>query len=422
MYDWNLFNSTLLEHIKTHLSCLELIRHEGRPAARQHAKDSMWVHCPHPEHEDKNPSCKVYHDGFKCYACEARGDVFNLVGYFDHTEHFRGQIEGALSRLGLSMEQERARFVDAQRQNKVYTPGTCTAQFKAPRPIKTSGRAPQRISETTREIWERVLAQLELDDEAARYLEDERGLWPGLCLSVGIRSATLEQWSSVLEDVARDYTLEALQESGLYTTSQEMRARGEQAQGIDDLVCHPCLPHMLVIPYRVQGVVEGLRFRQQGTSYYGGARYLSPIGAHNVARAPYLASRLHLSMFGAFRRVLYLHEAELDALSTVQCGRAALGMPGARSWRREWGEHFDVYDVVVLCMDDDSAHTEQASRVWADTIKKDLAALHGQDWVTHHVVESCAIHTDPTSKDHNDLLQRGVLEQHLHDIEHGLMA
>ncbi len=423
-YDWNAFNSTLLEHIKSNLSCLELVRHEGRLAPRQYAKDSMWVHCPHPEHEDNNPSCKVWHDGFTCYACQAKGDVFTLVGYFDSTCNFRGQIEEALTRLGLSIEEERARFVTSQREGTVYVPGECSTRFKAPKPRTPRTQTPQGITDTTREIWERVLAPLSLDEDAARYLEEERGLWSGLCMSVGIRSATLEEWSSILEEVAKDYTLAELQESGLYTTSQEQRAQGIEAQSVEELVCHPCLPKMLVMPYRVRGILQGLRFRQQGTSYYGGARYLSPIGAHNVAHAPYLSSRDHLPMFGASRRVLYVHEAELDALSTAQCGRASLGMSGARSWRKVWGTHFDVYDTIVLCMDDDSAQKagDQASRLWADIIKTDLAALHGQDWVDHHVIESCAIHTDPTSKDHNDLLRRGVLEQHLHDIEHGLMA
>lgn len=417
MYDWNLFNSTLLEHIKTHLSCLELIRHEGRPAARQSSPTRLRVHCPHPEHEDKRPSCLVYHNRFACKSCPARGDVFELVGHLDVTDNFRGQIEGALVRLGLSMDEERARFVQAQREGSVYVPGACIARFKPSTPCTSPSRKPPRISDTTREIWERVLAPLELDEDASRYLEEERGLWPGLCLSVGIRSATLEQWSSILEEVARDYTLDELLESGIYATSQEQRAQGKQAQRIEDLVCHPCLPHMLVMPYRVQGVLQGLRFRQQGTSYYGGARYLSPMGAHNVASAPYLSSRHHLPLFGSSQRVLYVHEAELDALSTVQCGRAALGMPGARSWRKAWGEHFDDYDLIVLCQDDDSAQDSPASKAWSQRIMLDLTELHGEEWVKAHVIVTCAAQTHTSCKDHNDLLQRDLLDDHLHRIE-----
>lgn len=417
-YDWNDFNSRLLAHIKANLSCIELVNQEGRPAKRApRTNDSMWVHCPHPEHEDKNPSCKVYRDGFKCYACQAKGDVFNLVGYFDVTDHFRGQIEGALSRLGLSMEEERARFIASQKAQTLYIPGEVSHQVAPRAHVQRPHHTPESrgITPTTREIWERVLAALTLDEEAARYLEEERGLMRGLCLSVGIRSVQLSQWRALLEEVATDYTLDELQACGLYTVSREHRAAHHVPER-EELVCHPCLPSMLVIPYRVKGVLQGLRFRQQDTSYYGGARYLSPCRAQNRGQTPYLADACHLSTFGT-SRTLYVHEAELDALSTAQLGRASLGMPGAGSWCKAWGEHWTRYDRVVLCKDDDSEQEHPASQAWAKRIKDDLVALHGEQWVHAHVIETCASETDPSCKDHNALLQQGLLEKHLNDIE-----
>ena len=34
--------------------------------------------CPHPKHEDRIPACKVYADGFRCWACEASGSIVDL--------------------------------------------------------------------------------------------------------------------------------------------------------------------------------------------------------------------------------------------------------------------------------------------------------------------------------------------------------
>jgi DNA primase len=47
---------------------------ELRPAGRAHVG-----RCPHPDHEDKNPSFHVYPDNrFRCYGCGWRGDVTDL--------------------------------------------------------------------------------------------------------------------------------------------------------------------------------------------------------------------------------------------------------------------------------------------------------------------------------------------------------
>ncbi len=420
-YNWNAFNTAIKTHIKTHLSCIDLLEQE-RPSTstRQYrAGHAILVRCPHPEHEDKNPSCKVYAQGFKCYACDARGDVFKLISYLDHQPNFRAQIKGGLTRLGLNLDEEKAHFIEAQKAGTCYTPGQASAStYRATytcTPAVLDEPAPREISDTTREIWERVLAELSLDVEAVRYLEEERKLVKGLCVSVGIKSATLEQWNAALDTVAHDYTREELLSSGIFTKSYD-----EQGYDSDTIQCHPCLPFMLVIPYRVQGVLQGLRFRQQDTTYYKGATYLSPCGAQNTIQAPYLAHARYGSMFGT-RRVLYVHEAELDALSVAQCGRASVGMAGARSWRTSWGESWTDYDVIVLCQDDDRESDSPASQAWVNAIMSDLTELHGEAWVMARVLPVFATLTDASCKDCNALLQKGLLEQHLKTIERELI-
>jgi len=47
---------------------------------------SYWtIKCPHPDHEDRNPSCVVWPSirGFKCYSCGAKGDLVELYRLFE---------------------------------------------------------------------------------------------------------------------------------------------------------------------------------------------------------------------------------------------------------------------------------------------------------------------------------------------------
>ena len=39
--------------------------------------------CCCPFHKEKTPSCKIYKDGFKCFACGATGDIFKFVQLYE---------------------------------------------------------------------------------------------------------------------------------------------------------------------------------------------------------------------------------------------------------------------------------------------------------------------------------------------------
>lgn len=40
---------------------------------------SGMIQCPDPAHNDKTPSCKVYHDGLFCFGCGRRFSAVDLV-------------------------------------------------------------------------------------------------------------------------------------------------------------------------------------------------------------------------------------------------------------------------------------------------------------------------------------------------------
>lgn len=38
------------------------------------------VNCPSPDHEDRDPSCAVYENGWRCFACGASGNAYGFAG------------------------------------------------------------------------------------------------------------------------------------------------------------------------------------------------------------------------------------------------------------------------------------------------------------------------------------------------------
>ena len=54
-------------------SLLQYLQHKGIEA--QHGL----IRCFNPSHEDKNPSCELFEDHFKCYSCGIHGDIYDAV-------------------------------------------------------------------------------------------------------------------------------------------------------------------------------------------------------------------------------------------------------------------------------------------------------------------------------------------------------
>lgn len=60
--------------------------------------------CPHPNHEDIHPSCAVFQnpdgDYIRCFSCDLRGDIFNLVGVLEGLNSFKEQANFLEERYG----------------------------------------------------------------------------------------------------------------------------------------------------------------------------------------------------------------------------------------------------------------------------------------------------------------------------------
>ena len=68
-------------------SLLQYLQYKGIEAQRG------LIRCFNPQHEDKNPSCELFEDHFKCYSCGIHGDIYDAVeilqGITDKAEQFK---------------------------------------------------------------------------------------------------------------------------------------------------------------------------------------------------------------------------------------------------------------------------------------------------------------------------------------------
>ena len=60
---------------KAEVDCLDVAERLGLEIRRSGGNGAILC----PVHEDRSPSCYVYHDGYKCFACGASGSVIDLV-------------------------------------------------------------------------------------------------------------------------------------------------------------------------------------------------------------------------------------------------------------------------------------------------------------------------------------------------------
>jgi hypothetical protein len=427
-YDWSAFHAELKHTVLDQLDCVELLHQRGRPSTKRSKPGTCWAHCPAPDHPDNNPSCLVHADRFYCFACGAKGDVFELLAMvceLPHGASFGDKVRAGLEVLGIDFEQEKARFIEIQRRHhKSPSPSSPedapASDYRAPVVSLEARRPtppPQELAPTATSVamWQHMLDGLVLESQEARYLEHERGLPAMLCRSVGMVSCSREQWTAGLRPLLERYSIEACLESGLFSARRD----APKALTPEDLRGHPYAERMILMPYGHDGKLEGLRCRQTGACLdHNGARYLALLGRQNVVRAPYLAHAQGGALLPpcGHRGVLYVCEGELDALSLVSLGRAAIGIPGARAWRAAWGANWrHQVQHVVLWADDDEAHKVASTR-WLAHIARDLAQMHGEAWVSESVrITSAMAH--PECKDANDMLVAGLLEAHLEQFE-----
>lgn len=396
--DWKVFNDQIKHLVIEGIDCRELMRQQGlvtRPSTSARIK----ARCPSPSHEDRTPSCSVSKESFYCFGCEARGDVFNLIGMFHGIDVFYEQIAWGCAQIGEDYNALRDQWLVSQSQGKAWTPsaieGGRAVSSKTVIPIKPVGRTIQR-EPTSSPIWTQMVKGLCLDGAASRYLQ-ARGISAQLAASHGVVSSTWEQWDARAIQVTREFGEEAMGHAGLRSKSG---------------ITHPYLDHMLVFVYHNGQEVEGLRFRtlEDPATRYDGVRYLACVGGRNDVRVPWGADFEGKPLYPTHHTILYVVEGQLDALVLQGMGRCGIATGGARKWRTSWANGWNDFEHVVVCSD-----AGDAGRAMEQAIVQSCREIHGEDWVRHrlHLEQVSA----PGCTDVNDLLQAMFLEAHLLHLE-----
>lgn len=411
-YSWEVFNREVKARA-LELTCTEFVRIQGLAPKGSHNRKQFNIRCPSPSHEDRNPSCSIRETHYNCFSCGIHGDIFNLIELLEGVSGFDAQIRRALELLGIDYDAELEAFMAYERAMNERAPqhtswSASSAQIPDLSGVDLSNAALARSAQhpDAPAVWADLVSRLTLTPTGSYYLE-RRGVSAALARAHGLVSAHYDRWSKQVEDARTRWDDETLAACGVLTTSG---------------MAHPYVEYLLLIPSWREGMCVGLRFRRLShDTTYGGVKYLSLRGGTNQVESPYLATRTGLpNACGPHRGILWVVEGELDTLSIRSVGRAAIGAPGALSWRPEWVEGWASLPHVVILKDHDPTNVDAADK-FVERVRAAALEQHGQSWCDAHL----HVYTTPNidgAKDANDLLKQGedVLIQALEEIESAL--
>lgn len=412
-FQWDLFNREIKARA-LELTCTEFVRIQGLAPRGSHNRTQFNIRCPSPTHEDRNPSCSIRDTHYNCFSCGINGDIFDLIELLEGVSGFDAQIRRALELLGIDYDAELEAFMDSER---IRLEGQAKARAASTRWRASSAQVPDfsgaSVSSAALErsaqhpdapaVWADLISTLTLTPTGSYYLE-RRGLSAALARAHGLVSAHYDRWSKQVEAARKKWDDETLAACGVLTNSG---------------MAHPYVEYLLLIPSWREGRCEGLRFRRLShDTTYGGVKYLSLRGSINQVENPFLATPEGLpNACGPHKGILWVVEGELDTLSIRSVGRAAIGAPGALSWRPEWVEGWAELPHVVILKDHDPTNVDAADK-FVERIRAAALEQHGEAWCEAHL----HVYTTPSidgAKDANDLLLQGeeILIQALAEIE-----
>lgn len=101
---------------------------------------------------------------------------------------------------------------------------------------------------------------------------------------------------------------------------------------------------MLAIPYLTKAGPVALRFRRPPHKETG-PKYWQPEGT--------VLTIFNVPAFFASEETIAVTEGEMDAITLVQAGIPAVGIPGASAWKPHYKLLFEGYQSVLICADND---------------------------------------------------------------------
>ena len=271
------------------------------------------IRCLSPENHydgiDRNPSCVLYEERFKCFSCGSHGDAIDLVKKV----------------LGFS-------FLEA----KSYLEANTTFASSSPaKPLPVSGLV---LPDSTQSILTRLfqLASLpSLEDLGGQYLAS-RKLSPELCSSLGVRF--LEDPFRAWAVLCGEFSIGDLKVAGLVNSA-----------GVFHFQEHPLL--FFFLHNRVPIYLCGRSLQANPK-----IKELKPVGLS--CPAPY-----QIDVLLTKPAELFICEGLIDTLSAVQLGMPAIGAPGANSFPGHWLELIPKATRIHVLFDKDRAGEDAAIKL-----------------------------------------------------------
>lgn len=273
------------------------------------------IHClfgeRHSTGQDRNPSCVLYGDHFHCYSCNAHGDAVDLVR----------------KKLGFSFGGALA-FLDSG-DGKPYEFAREFSRNEYPNPSK---------------VYMRLLSLGVLPDfenKVGGYLL-KRGLNPDMCADLGLRCLLDPMQAETM--LRAEFTADELDTAGVFSSNGSFMFRS----------------HPLLIPFRTRHEVGYLVGRSLDLTLK--PKEIKPRGV----KCPY---PFLLELIG--EPEIYVCEGAVDALSCLQMGLPAIGVPGANCFSEDWLQFIPKSTFMKIVFDSDEAGQLAASKL------RDFLRCHG---------------------------------------------
>lgn len=353
---------TDLEALKTHHPILEVARDLGLEVNHNRFR------CPHPERHargDRTPSVTLWPERgfFKCWVCpDVKGDVIDLVRLAKGLD-FTQAVEYLEKRGGYGAGKRHPHHAASPAQAELFQTGPAAETSANPAP-PAEPEAPDRKLELIGAFLE-LCPPVRGSSKAAAWLKGRRifkKTWDGQKLRV------VENYGRINDELVAGYSHADLLASGLFNAEGHLRF----------------YRHPLILPY----------FDGEGRAVYLQARALdAETKPKELSLAGPIPCPYNSQLLDGEPGPVYLCEGVIDALTLIEAGFPAVGIPGATNFKPAWVPLFRNKFVYVV-FDPDAAGEVGADRA--------MALLAGQDIEAHHLKL-------PVGKDINDWLRSGGL-------------
>jgi DNA primase len=286
-----------------------------------------------PFHPDHNPSLSVWRDGFKCWACGAKGDGLALycgvrqAGFAEALNYLARRAGVVLPPRG---QGQRWTF---RRPPRPPAPQPPTGPTE-PTPAISPERRAEIYTAVARAASLREGAPAQ--EPAFDYLR-RRGISPATAVAAGL--GFVGDYERASKITLGGFPLADLQTTGLFNAKGNFRL----------------FRHQLLVCYWAAGEVVSLQARNIGWRD-------KDDGPKELTLGPVVIP-FHADALLEPQETVYVCEGAIDTLSLLELGLVAVGIPGAKNFKPDWCELFDDVGEVVLALDNDPAGDAGAAQI-----------------------------------------------------------